>query len=231
MNHPAIPELKAAIPELESATSAANWSGVGLSRKHESAELHVLGQATYTDDIPELQGTLHAALGLSTKAHANITAMDLEPVKNSPGVVAVFTATDIPGVNDMGPIIHDDPILSPGLVQYVGQPIFIVVADTHNNARRACGMGEVMAESYRLQISALEGYGTPVARVDPHGVVRNANGPFFGRAFDAMQCAAEDPLGVPDVALALYDWVIIWDHADDQAQGPRLAGHHARRRH
>ncbi|QBE62911.1 xanthine dehydrogenase molybdopterin binding subunit [Pseudoduganella lutea] len=130
MNHPAIPELKAA-------TDAANWSGVGLSRKHESAELHVLGQATYTDDIPELQGTLHAALGLSTKAHANITAMDLDPVRNSPGVVAVFTATDIPGVNDMGPIIHDDPILSPGLVQYVGQPIFIVVADTHTNARRA----------------------------------------------------------------------------------------------
>ncbi|MBB3223668.1 xanthine dehydrogenase molybdopterin binding subunit [Pseudoduganella umbonata] len=137
MNHPAIPELKAAIPELESATSAANWSGVGLSRKHESAELHVLGQATYTDDIPELQGTLHAALGLSSKAHANIVAMDLEPVKNSPGVVAVLTAADIPGVNDCGPIIHDDPILSPGLVQYVGQPIFIVVADTHTNARRA----------------------------------------------------------------------------------------------
>jgi xanthine dehydrogenase large subunit len=126
MNHPAIPDLK-----------AADWTGVGLSRKHESAELHVLGQATYTDDIPELQGTLHAALGLSSKAHANITAMDLEPVKNSPGVVAVYTAADIPGVNDCGPIIHDDPILSPGLVQYVGQPIFIVVADTHNNARRA----------------------------------------------------------------------------------------------
>lgn len=130
MNHPAIPELKAA-------AWAANWTGVGLSRKHESAELHVLGQATYTDDIPELQGTLHAALGLSTKAHANITAMDLEPVKASPGVVAVFTAKDIPGVNDCGPIIHDDPVLSPGLVQYVGQPIFIVVADTHTNARRA----------------------------------------------------------------------------------------------
>ncbi|GGY03649.1 xanthine dehydrogenase molybdopterin binding subunit [Massilia dura] len=126
MNHPAIPELKAAA-----------WAGVGLSRKHESAELHVLGQATYTDDIPELHGTLHAALGLSSKAHANITAMDLDPVKNSPGVVAVFTAKDIPGVNDCGPIIHDDPVLSPGLVQYVGQPIFIVVADTHTNARRA----------------------------------------------------------------------------------------------
>jgi xanthine dehydrogenase large subunit len=85
---------------------------VGVARPHESAELHVLGQATYTDDIPELQGTLHAALGLSSKAHARITAMDLAPVRSAPGVVAVYTAADIVGTNDCGPIIHDDPILA-----------------------------------------------------------------------------------------------------------------------
>ena len=113
------------------------WKAVGVPRQHESAELHVLGQATYTDDIPELQGTLHAALGLSSKAHARITAMDLAPVRNSAGVVAVYTAEDIVGTNDCGPIIHDDPILSAGEVLYVGQPIFIVVADSHDNARRA----------------------------------------------------------------------------------------------
>jgi len=113
------------------------WKAVGIPRPHESAELHVLGQATYTDDIPELQDTLHAALGLSSKAHARITAMDLAPVRNSAGVVAVYTAEDIVGTNDCGPIIHDDPILSAGEVLYVGQPIFIVVADSHDNARRA----------------------------------------------------------------------------------------------
>jgi len=113
------------------------WKAVGVPRQHESAELHVLGQATYTDDIPELQGTLHAALGLSSKAHARIAAMDLAPVRNSAGVVAVYTAEDIVGTNDCGPIIHDDPILSAGEVLYVGQPIFIVVADSHDNARRA----------------------------------------------------------------------------------------------
>jgi len=115
----------------------AGWQAVGIPRKHESAELHVLGQATYTDDIPELQGTVHAALGLSSKAHANIKSIDLAPVRASGGVVAVYTATDIVGTNDCGPIIHDDPILSAGEVLYVGQPIFIVVADTHDNARRA----------------------------------------------------------------------------------------------
>ncbi|HJV02833.1 MAG TPA: xanthine dehydrogenase molybdopterin binding subunit [Burkholderiaceae bacterium] len=113
------------------------WAEVGKSHKHESAVLHVLGEATYTDDIAEAQGTLHAALGLSSKAHANILSMDLEPVRRMPGVVAVYTHKDIPGTNDCGPIIHDDPILSPGLVQYIGQPIFIVVAKSHEQARRA----------------------------------------------------------------------------------------------
>ncbi|MDQ1813594.1 xanthine dehydrogenase molybdopterin binding subunit [Massilia sp. CCM 9210] len=135
MNDAATPALKAAA-----------WTGVGVSRAHESAALHVLGQATYTDDIPEVQGTLHAALGLSSKAHANITAIDLAAVRASVGVVAVLTVDDIPGTNDCGPIIHDDPILADGLVMYVGQPIFIVVADTHDHARRAARLGHVTYE-------------------------------------------------------------------------------------
>ena len=99
---------------------ATAWAEVGRPHPHESALLHVLGEATYTDDIPELQGTLHAALGLSDQAHAKILAIDLEAVKAAPGVVAVLTAADIPGVNDCGPIVHgDDPILADGLVQYL----------------------------------------------------------------------------------------------------------------
>ncbi|MGZ8289132.1 MAG: xanthine dehydrogenase molybdopterin binding subunit [Telluria sp.] len=121
----------------------AAWGMVGKARAHESAELHVLGQATYTDDIPEVQGTLHAALGLSAKPHARIAGMDLAPVRASRGVVAVYTAEDIPGTNDCGPIIHDDPIFADGLVQYVGQPMFVVVADTHDNARRAARLAKV----------------------------------------------------------------------------------------
>jgi xanthine dehydrogenase large subunit len=122
---------------------ASPWAEVGQSRIHESAILHVLGEATYTDDVPELRGTLHAALGLSQKAHAKVNAINLDAVKRSVGVVAVYTAADIPGTNDCGPIIHDDPILADGLVQYVGQPLFVVVADTHDNARRAARLGVV----------------------------------------------------------------------------------------
>ena len=137
MNHPAAPELEITTLNDAKAAAAEAWKAVGVARPHESAELHVLGQATYTDDIPELQGTLHAALGLSSKAHARITAIDLAPVRASAGVVAVYTAGDIVGTNDCGPIIHDDPIFCVEEVMYVGQPIFVVVADTHDNARRA----------------------------------------------------------------------------------------------
>jgi xanthine dehydrogenase large subunit len=122
------------------------WAAVGVARPHESAALHVLGQATYTDDVAEVHGTLHGALGLSAKAHAKIVSIDLAPVRASRGVVTVLTAADIPGTNDCGPIIHDDPILADGLVQYVGQPMFIVVADTHDNARRAARLAQVTYE-------------------------------------------------------------------------------------
>ncbi len=110
---------------------------------HESAELHVSGEAVYTDDIPELAGTLHCALGLSQKAHARIEAMDLDAVRAASGVIAVLTASDIPGSNDCGPIIADDPILADGLVQCIGQPMFAVVAESYDQARRAARMGKV----------------------------------------------------------------------------------------
>jgi xanthine dehydrogenase large subunit len=124
-------------------SKAGAWTEVGQPHPHESAVLHVLGEATYTDDVPEVQGTLHAALGLSQKAHANIRSVDLEAVSNARGVVAVYTARDIPGLNDCGPIIHDDPIFADGKVEYVGQPIFVVVADSHDNARRAARLAKI----------------------------------------------------------------------------------------
>ncbi|MCP4187631.1 MAG: xanthine dehydrogenase molybdopterin binding subunit, partial [Gammaproteobacteria bacterium] len=111
----------------------------GSSVVHESAHLHVAGEATYVDDITELAGTLYAVPGLSQCAHAHIKSINLDAVTSADGVVAVLTAKDIPGHNDCGPIIKDDPILADGLVQYVGQPIFVVVAETIVAARKAAG--------------------------------------------------------------------------------------------
>lgn len=156
------------------------WAEVGKPRPHESAVLHVLGEATYTDDIPELQGTLHAALGLSQKAHARILFIDLEAVKSAPGVVAIYTAGDIPGTNDCGPIIHDDPILADGVVQYVGQPIFIVVADSHDNARRAARMAQIGYEELPAIFTPQEARSAQSFVVPPMHLTRGD----FRRAFE-----------------------------------------------
>jgi xanthine dehydrogenase large subunit len=113
---------------------------VGLGRPHESAHLHVAGSATYIDDIPEPAGTLHAALGLSPVAHGRLLGVDVERLRAQPGVVAVLTASDIPGANDCGPIVHDDPILADGELLFLGQPVFAVIAETRDAARRAAAL-------------------------------------------------------------------------------------------
>ncbi|HEY4805773.1 MAG TPA: molybdopterin cofactor-binding domain-containing protein, partial [Paraburkholderia sp.] len=118
----------------------AHERALGAPLPHESAEAHVSGEARYTDDIPELHGTVHAALGLSRHAHARIVALDLERVRSSPGVLAVLTAADIPGANDCGPVVHDDPVLASDVVQYLGQPVFAVIATSHELARRAAAL-------------------------------------------------------------------------------------------
>ncbi|MFL6711154.1 MAG: xanthine dehydrogenase molybdopterin binding subunit, partial [Massilia sp.] len=136
----------AGLPQLKTAATAEPWRAVGISRAHESAILHVRGEATYTDDIAEVAGTLHGALGLSSKAHARIVSVNLDKVRAAAGVAGVFAVGEIPGLNDCGPIIHDDPIFADGVVLYVGQPIFIVVASTHDQARRAARLADIVYE-------------------------------------------------------------------------------------
>ncbi|HET9764943.1 MAG TPA: molybdopterin cofactor-binding domain-containing protein, partial [Casimicrobiaceae bacterium] len=113
---------------------------------HDSAHLHVAGEADYVDDLVEPRGTLHAALGKSEKPHARILGVDLAAVRSAPGVVAVLTGADVPGVNDVGPVIHDEPILADTLVQYVGQPMFAVAASSVCAARRAARLARVEYE-------------------------------------------------------------------------------------
>ncbi|KII15914.1 xanthine dehydrogenase molybdopterin binding subunit [Phaeobacter sp. S60] len=110
---------------------------------HDAARLHVTGQARYVDDIPAPRDTLHLAFGLSTVAHGDITAMELEAVRQSDGVVAVLTAEDLPFDNDVSPSAHDEPLLAKGSVHHIGQPVFLVVATSHRAARVAARKGEI----------------------------------------------------------------------------------------
>jgi xanthine dehydrogenase large subunit len=127
---------------------------VGSPLPHDSAHLHVSGGALYTDDIPEIRGTLHAAIGMSERAHARLKSIDLTKVRAAPGVVAVITAKDIPGKNDCGPVIADDPIFATTLVQYHGQSLFAVAAITVAEARRAARLATIEYEDLEPTLTA-----------------------------------------------------------------------------
>jgi len=116
---------------------------VGKPLAHESGHLHVSGEATYVDDIRVPAGTLHAALGTSEVAHGRIEHMDLSAVRAAPGVVAVLTADDVPGHNNHGPILADDPLFAEDVVEYVGQSVFAVVATSVEAARKAARRAEI----------------------------------------------------------------------------------------
>ena len=119
---------------------------VGVSHVHESAHLHVTGAATYIDDIAELAGTLHMAIGMSPVAHGKIRKLSLDVIRAMPGVVDVYSAEAVPGLNDVGAIVKDDPVLTNDLVQYLGQPVYAVVAETREAARRAAAMAKQVIE-------------------------------------------------------------------------------------
>ncbi|MEM7563890.1 MAG: xanthine dehydrogenase molybdopterin binding subunit [Pseudomonadota bacterium] len=139
------------------ATRNAREFAPGISVPHESAALHVAGEASYVDDIPELAGTAYVALGLSSEAHANIVSMNLDPVRQAPGVITVLTAADIPGHNDCGPIIQDDPILAESEVQFVGQPIYAVVAESVVAARKAARLAEIEYQTLPAILDVVDG--------------------------------------------------------------------------
>jgi xanthine dehydrogenase large subunit len=107
---------------------------VHKSLRHDSALKHVTGQALYIDDMPEPAGTLHAALVLSPVAYGRLKKVEVPP---SPGVVAVFGPADIPGRNSIASPGQEEPLFAEGKVEFVGQPLAMVVADSLDAARAA----------------------------------------------------------------------------------------------
>jgi xanthine dehydrogenase large subunit len=124
-------------------------TGAGAALPHDSAAKHVAGTAIYVDDMPEPPGLLHAALVLSPVAHGTLRGIDASAALALPGVVALLRANDIPGVNDIGPIGPNEPLFPETTVEFAGQPIAVIVADTLDAARAA-------AKAVKLDIEPLE---------------------------------------------------------------------------
>ncbi|WNP28652.1 xanthine dehydrogenase molybdopterin binding subunit (plasmid) [Moraxella sp. DOX410] len=119
---------------------------VGKSITHESAHLHVSGKANYVDDIPEVEGTLYAGLGLAEIANGKIINMDLSAVWQAEGVVTVLTGIELLH-NNCGPVVADEPIIATDTVSFFGQVIFVVVAKTYQQAQQASRLAKVTYEA------------------------------------------------------------------------------------
>ena len=150
---------------------------------HDSALRHVQGTAHYIDDIREPEGTLHIAIGMAPKARGRITALDLGPVRKAPGVVAVLTAADIPGPNDVSPAMGDDPMFAEGRVDFHGQALFAVIATTRDAARRAARKAHVAIDAERPSVTVEDAEARDETVLADYG---------FGRG-DAAAAIAQSP--------------------------------------
>jgi xanthine dehydrogenase large subunit len=160
--------LKELMPNLDDSTVQ------GTDVIHESARLHVTGEAVYTDDIPELRGTLYAALILSPVAHGELIGegIDRAAILAEHGVVAVYTASDIPGENNCGPIIHDDPFLAVGKVEFLGQAVAVVVARDMLYAREAAKKAVVNVKELPAILTIDEAMAAKSFVMPPKGITR-----------------------------------------------------------
>ena len=104
---------------------------------HESAEKHVTGESVFVDDIPVDGRLLVGQVIYSPHAHARIASFDLTEAKKVGGVKAVLSARDIPGHNQMGPVVKDEICLADGEVTFIGQAVFLVAAETAEQCREA----------------------------------------------------------------------------------------------
>jgi len=157
--------------------------GVAQQVLHDSAAKHVMGTAVYIDDMREPDDLLHVYFGGSAEAHAKILPVDLSAVAAAPGVVAVLTAQDIPGTNDVSPTpTHDDPVFADAVAEYAGQPIFAVAAESRDAARRAVRLADITYEALpaALDIEAARKIGVCVT--PPHELRRGDPAPAIADA-------------------------------------------------
>ena len=193
-------------------------AAVGAALPHDSAYLHVTGRASYTDDLPEPRDLLHVAVGMSAVAHANIEAMDLSRVITAPGVIDVCIASDIAGANNYGLIVADDPIFATTRVEYVGQPLFAVIATSVDRARKATRLADIIYQELDAILDPLtavekQSFVLPsetLVRGDPEAALKNAPHRIARRVFvggqDQFYLEGHVAMAVPadDGCLTIY---------------------------
>ncbi|WP_312763637.1 xanthine dehydrogenase molybdopterin binding subunit [Stutzerimonas balearica] len=131
-------------------------TGVGKSVKHDSAPKHVSGEAVYVDDRLEFPNQLHVYARMSERAHARIVSIDTAPCYQIPGVAIAITAKDVPGQLDIGAVMPGDPLLADGKVEFIGQPVIAVAADSLETARQAAMAAVIEYEDLEPVLDVVE---------------------------------------------------------------------------
>ncbi|KAF2368641.1 Xanthine dehydrogenase small subunit [Trinorchestia longiramus] len=129
---------------------------IGRPLVHASARQQVTGEATYVDDVPQYSNELFGAFVLSTQAKAQIVSLDAEEALALPGVHAVVSAKDLPGKRNITGMVQDEEVFASTSVQYVGQPVCLVVADDEHTARCAAKLVKVQYKVDGKPIITLE---------------------------------------------------------------------------
>jgi xanthine dehydrogenase molybdenum-binding subunit len=119
-------------------------AAIGESGAKYEAEALTLGDRGYIDDL-RVPGLLHASLRLTDHSRADVLSIDTSAAMAAPGVVAVFTAADIPGELLVGIIHKDWPVMIPvgGRTSYAGDVLAVVVAETREQSRAAAELVEI----------------------------------------------------------------------------------------
>jgi xanthine dehydrogenase large subunit len=192
--------------------------GVHAAVRHDSAVGHVTGAARYLDDVPTVPETLEAALVLSAHAHARIGRIDVSRALAAPGVVAVITAADIPGKNDIAPIRSDEPALAAGVVEYEGQPLAAIAAASLDEARAAAKLVDIAYEPLPAVLTVEEAMTRETFVAPPQTMIRGEVEPALAaaqhRLAGELRCGGQDhfylegqiALAVPGEAADMQVW-------------------------
>jgi len=128
---------------------------VGKSVERVDTVDKVLGKPIYTMDIvPE--NALHLKVVRSSVAHARLKRVDLSGAREFPGVVAVVTAQDIPGINESTALLPDKPLLATDRVRFVGEPIAVIASYDQSIAEEAVDLVKVEYEPLPAVYSPVE---------------------------------------------------------------------------
>jgi len=168
-------------------TALPHTSVVHKPVRHDSAAKHVAGTARYIDDLPEPEGLLHAALHLSDRAHAKILKIDVTGARALAGVHDVITVADIPGNPDIAPVIGPEPVLAQGTVEFHGQPVAAVLAETLQIARRAARLIAVEYEDLPAILDLAEAVEKKSLLLPPLGLKRGDADAAIARAPHRLQ--------------------------------------------